>query len=243
MASAYSGILGVLHDWQDLAGAVASTVVAAVAAWISVSALKSSRDQVDLGRKQLDVIRRHEEERREARHNAMRAALNPTLSSLCAWSEGVSAALKDLPVRNPVPKAARGTFAPAKVLDSDLSVIFSAIEAAEDQDVRLRLNRLISNIQVLTARLSLISNVRNGLSVMASDVDTYLLDAAVVHAQATSLFGYARRVQDTVTPLTWENVDTAMMSLSFHGPRYGDLIERVSGRRERHPNPETIYNE
>jgi len=243
MPAQYTGVLGVLNHWQDLAGAVASTLVAGVAIWVSIKALKTSNDQVELGRKQLDLVRSHEEERREARRNAMRAALNPTLSSLCAWTEGVSWALRELPVRNPIPKTVRETFSPPKVLDTDLGVVISAIEAADDQDVRMRLNRLISNIQVLTARLSLISNVRNGLSVLATDVDTYLLDAAIIHAQATSCFGYARRSRDTVAPLTWKDVDTAMMSLSFHGPRYGALVERAAARRDRHENPETLYDE
>ncbi|WP_293682807.1 hypothetical protein [uncultured Phenylobacterium sp.] len=243
MPAQYTGALGVLQDWQDLAGAMASTFVAAAAIFISVSALRAAKDQVKLGRDQLDLMRRHEEERREARINAMRAALNPTLSSLCAWAEAVSDALRDLPVRNPIPKTARDKFAPPKVSETDLSLIVNVIEAADDEAVRARLNRLISNIQVLTSRLTLISKVRSGSSVMASEVDTYLLDAAIVYAQATSCFGYARRRVDTVAPLTWKNVDTAMMSLSFHGPRFNTLIERIVGKKAAHPDPERLYED
>jgi hypothetical protein len=243
LAAQYTGLLGVLHDWQDLAGALASTFVAGVAIIVSVSALRASKAQVELGRKQLDLISRHEDERREARRNAMRAALNPTLSNLCAWAEGVSAALRELPVRNPLPKVAKEKFAPPRISETDLAVIISVIEAADDEGVRLRLNRLISNIQVLTSRLTLITNVRNGLSVMAADVDTYLLDAAIIYAQASSCFGYARRTQDTVAPVTWEQVDTAMMSLSFYGPRFQSLVERIAGRQAMHPNPERLYED
>lgn len=243
MAEPYSGLLGILHDWQDLAGAVASTFVAGVAIVVSISALRAAKDQVEFGRKQLELVRRHEEERREARLNAMRAALNPTLSSLCAWAETVSASLRDLPVKNPIPRAEKEKFAPPKVSETDLGLIVSVIEAADDDNVRRRLNRLISNIQVLTSRLTLISNVRNGLSVMANDVDVYLLDAAIIYAQATSCFGYARRTQDTVAPLTWDNVDTAMMSLSFHGPRFNTLIERIVVRKDTHEDPERLYGE
>lgn len=243
MAEPYTGVLGFLHDWQDLAGALASTVVAAIAIVVSVSALRATKEQVELGRKQLDLVRRHEEERREARLNAMRTALNPTLSSICAWAEAVSASLRDLPVKNPVPRVDKEKFAPPKVSETDISLIVSVIEATDDENVRRRLNLLISNIQVLTARLTLISNVRNGLSVMAGDVDTYLLDAAIVQAQATSCFGYARRTKDTVMPVTWDDIDTAMMSLSFHGPRFNTLIERIAVRQANNEDPERLYDE
>lgn len=242
MAGHYTGLPGLLYDWQDLIGALCSALLAGVAIFISISALRASKDQVELGRKQFDLVRRHEEERREARRNAVRAALNPTLSNLCAWAEAVATSLLDLPSRSPIPKAAREKFAPPKVSEADLAVVFSVIEAEDNGDVRLRLNRMISNIQVLTSRLTLISNVRNGLSVMVEDVDTYLLDAAIVHAQATSCFEFARRITDTVaTPLTWDNVDTAMMSLSFHGPRFSRLIERANVRAQMKPDPERLY--
>ena len=188
MPAQYTGVLGVLYDWQDLAGALASTLVARVAIFISVSALRAAKDQVKLGRDQLDLVRRHEEERREARLNAMRAALSPTLSSLCAWAEAVGISLRDLPVKSPMPKADREMFAPPKVLETDLNLIVSVIEAADNDKVRTRLTRLISNIQVLTSRLTLITNARNGLSVMANDVDVNLLDAAIIYAQASSCF-------------------------------------------------------
>ena len=132
MAEPYTGVLGFLHDWQDLAGALASTVVAVVAIVLSVSALRATKEQVELGRKQLDLVRRHEEERREARLNAMRAALNPTLSSICAWAEAVSASLRDLPVKNPVPRVDKEKFAPPKVSETDISLIVSVIEATDD---------------------------------------------------------------------------------------------------------------
>jgi hypothetical protein len=243
MGGSYTGVLGVLHDWQDLVGALASTLVAGVAIIISVSALRAAKDQVALGQKQLDLIRRHEEVRREARLNAMRAALNPTLSSLCAWADAVSVSLRELPMRDPIPKVAREKFAPAQVSETDVGLVVSVIEATDNEDVRRRLNRLISNIQVLTSRLTLISNVRNGLSVMAGDVDVYLLDAAIIYAQASSCFGYARRTLDTVEPASWGAVDTAMMSLSFHGPRFNSLIERLVIRKELHEDPERLYNE
>ena len=243
MPAEYTGVLGVLENRQDLAGALASTLVAGVAIFVSVSALRAAKDQVKLSRDQLDLVRRHEEDRREARLNAMRAALNPTLSSLCAWAEAVSDALRDLPVRNPVPKTDRDKFAPPKVSETDLNLIVNVIEAADNDAVRARLNRLISNIQVLTSRLTLISKVRNGSSVMANDVDVYLLDAAIIYAQASSCFGYARRTRDTVTPVSWDDIDNAMMSLSYHGPRFNTLIERIVGKKEAHEYPERLYEE
>lgn len=243
MPAQYTGVLGVLYDWQDLAGALASTLVAGVAIFISVSALRAAKDQVKLGRDQLDLVRRHEEERREARLNAMRAALSPTLSSLCAWAEAVGISLRDLPVKSPMPKADREMFAPPKVLETDLNLIVSVIEAADNDKVRTRLTRLISNIQVLTSRLTLITNARNGLSVMANDVDVNLLDAAIIYAQASSCFGYARRTQDTVSPVSWDDVDNAMISLSYHGPRFNTLIERIVGKKQAHDDPERLYEE
>ena len=243
MPAEYTGVLGVLENRQDLAGALASTLVAGVAIFVSVSALRAAKDQVKLSRDQLDLVRRHEEDRREARLNAMRAALNPTLSSLCAWAEAVSDALRDLPVRNPVPKTDRDKFAPPKVSETDLNLIVNVIEAADNDAVRARLNRLISNIQVLTSRLTLISKVRNGSSVMANDVDVYLLDAAIIYAQASSCFGYARRTRDTVTPVSWDDIDNAMMSLSYHGPRFNTLIERIVGKKEAHESPERLYED
>lgn len=243
MPAQYTGVLGVLYDWQDLAGALASTLVAGVAIFISVSALRAAKDQVKLGRDQLDLVRRHEEERREARLNAMRAALSPTLSSLCAWAEAVGISLRGLPVKSPMPKADREMFAPPKVLETDLNLIVSVIEAADNDKVRTRLTRLISNIQVLTSRLTLITNARNGLSVMANDVDVNLLDAAIIYAQASSCFGYARRTQDTVSPVSWDDVDNAMISLSYHGPRFNTLIERIVGKKQAHDDPERLYEE
>ena len=243
MPAQYTGVLGVLYDWQDLAGALASTLVARVAIFISVSALRAAKDQVKLGRDQLDLVRRHEEERREARLNAMRAALSPTLSSLCAWAEAVGISLRGLPVKSPMPKADREKFAPPKVSETDLNLIVSVIEAADNDKVRTRLTRLISNIQVLTSRLTLITNARNGLSVMANDVDVNLLDAAIIYAQASSCFGYARRTQDTVSPVRWDDVDNAMMSLSYHGPRFNTLIERIVGKKQAHDDPERLYEE
>jgi hypothetical protein len=235
----YTGILGILHDWQDLIGALGSASVAAFAVIVSVSALRATRDQVELGRKQFDFARRQEEERREARLNALRAALNPALSNLCAWADGVATALKEIPYEDHIPNNARDTFEAPRVSEADLDVVVRVIEASDDEYVRRRLNRLISNIQVLSARVAMISNVRNGLSIFKGDLDLYLLNVVTIYAQISSCFAFARRQQDTIHPtLGWGDVYSAAMCLSFHGPRFCSVNERIQRLEQDGVDPE-----
>ena len=43
--------------------------------------------------------------------------------------------------------------------------------------------------------------------------------------------------------MRWDDVDNAMMSLSYHGPRFNTLIERIVGKKEAHDDPERLYEE
>lgn len=242
--AAYTGWLGILHAWQDLAGALVGLLLSAVAVGISYFALRATRDQVDLGRRQINLIQQQDADRRRSRTDAMRAALNATLSSVCGWADAMANALCDLPVSSKrVAMSGRETFLAPLFPPADLQVLVQMIEATDNIDVQQRLNRLVSNLQVLAARASLIPNRRKGIGLMKSDLDIFILDAAIIYAQASSCFDYARRVKDTVpTRLSWTNIDNAMMSLSLHGPRYAEIVGKIRLWEEADQDPERIHD-
>ncbi|MES3029328.1 MAG: hypothetical protein V4820_15905 [Pseudomonadota bacterium] len=43
--------------------------------------------------------------------------------------------------------------------------------------------------------------------------------------------------------MRWDDVDNAMMSLSYHGPRFNTLIERIVGKKGAHEDTERLYEE
>lgn len=232
-------MLEVLSGWQDLIGATASTAVAIVAVCVSLAALRASHRQVETARAQIKLASDQDDARRRGRERAMRAALNDTLNGLSAWAEAMAEALGALPARRPISAAARSGFVAPATPKPELDALVRMIEATDESGVIDRLSRLISNVQVLTARTSRIATRRRP-ALLPEDVDVYLLDAVVVYAQVASLFRYARGARASAEAVGWTEADNAMSRLTLYGPRYDGLRALAARRQAAGREPETI---
>jgi hypothetical protein len=229
--------LGVLKEWQELIGAVVSLFVGITAIAISVSALRASRRQVELGREQLALAEAHEQARRLARERAMRASLSPVLSAYCAWAADLCGRLVELPSDRPAAEARASFAAPSAAPELALALV-QVIEAAQDETVFARAAKLIGNAQIVSARLTMIGD--KGITLTAHNIDSFLLDVLVLYAQASSLFDYARFQADTApSPLPWDAVSNAVDSLGLRGPRFNGLLEMIDRLKDER-DPEAI---
>lgn len=220
----YTGALGVLFQWQDLAGALAGTLVSGVAVVVSVRALRAAQRQVDVGLKQLNLTHAQDEARRKSRENAMRASLPPVLSEIIRWTKSITDGLRELPLD--LKPAERKAYRIPEIGKDVGEALSRMIEATDNEVLIVRLSSVIGNMQVLHARLGMINDT--GMGLVTDNIDSFILDSLVVYAQASSLFDYARRHADVVpVRLPYDDLSGAVDSMGLHGPRWAALYRMI----------------
>lgn len=228
-----------LKAWQDLIGALVSLAVGTAAIVISVRALKASQRQVDVAKAQLTFANEAETRRRLAHERAMRAALAPIVSGFCEWAEVAATALRDLPPAEQLTPKIRAAFrVPRPPLDL-IAALVRLIEATDDEAVIARAAKLIGNTQIVSARLGLLKD--RGLGLTSDNLDSYMADTLVIHAQATSMFDFARfKTNAGPPPLTWNEVAHGLDVLGLHGPRFATLYQRIQRLSTTSTDPEEL---
>ncbi len=203
-------------DWETLLTGGLAVLAAGVAIWAT-----SKQDR--------DALRR--------KANAARSTLPLVLSAISDWARQTAASV------DAVMPSPSDTFVPSSILRAaewpgvpadHVQELKDIIEATDDEAVIARVSKMIGNIQVLSARLGGLSDPHliTGPGHLAGHIAT----AAIIHAQASSLFNYARRKAVSVEAVTWDEVSTA---ISIFSPS-NRVFETLKLWRSLRPNPEDI---
>ncbi|MDR6530234.1 hypothetical protein J2800_000970 [Caulobacter rhizosphaerae] len=214
-------------DWPTATG-VAVAIVALGVSWLS---LRAAEKQAKVAVRAFDEANEKEQQRLERRQKALRAAFIPVADETAEWARDIAAALLNTPTSDAgdILNITAPSFA-AEYTQAFISVI----EAGENQAVSMRLAKILSTTQTLSARIKGV-NQRRLHSLNASERALYLKDAAVVHAQALSVLLWADGREQTVSALTWDEVRQSVRSLDIRGGAQTavlNLINRFSPSRD-----------
>lgn len=219
-----------LDHWQTLVAGIAA-VVAAVAS-------------IHYLRRQIAQTAEMEETRRKRRLAAARSRLHLALSDIVHYAEECIALLKQYLDATGGPRTAMNALAslPRPVLPEQAVLVFEpVIEATDDDEFAGVITDMISRMQVMSARMGRLPAEGRRLGV--PNLHSYLLNAAEIHAYASSMFDYARREAQTPPhSLDWALVRTALNLSHLYPDAYEDLHAFVGRAAERaeHQAPQEL---
>lgn len=210
-----------LYDWQTLIGAMLAIAAAGVSVWYL--------------RKQIAQVDRHEEGRLRRRLAAARATLPLTLSGVIDYVEAVANGLRDFHDELDTSGWVSGDIA-LDVPTSPIALVPSLermIEATSEVRISDRLSDLVSDIQILNARLADAGARGEYSSVSKNWISAQMIQAGLVYAQAASLFGYARRTSGSVGgEIEWDNIKGSLNGLQIWEERYPGVWEMIERRQK-----------
>lgn len=217
-----------LYEWQGLEGGL----FALIAAYLSIRALRRQIEQAD----------RHEMDRLDRQHNAVRATLPLTLSGLIENCRTMLVVLNDakgleLDVEDgpdfhlpPTPSA-------------HISELQDVISSSHSNHLPAYIGKIIQEIQILYDRTAVLHNKqeRRRRIGLKREIDTWIFQAAKIHALVDGLFKYSR--YEAPTPpksVAWQQVESAI----FHqGVESQALVEMIRQECARSPMLWTIDKE
>ena len=204
--------IGSLRDWQDLIAGILA-VLAAVAA--------------------ISQSRFYEFRRIRRRENAARATLPLVLSAVCSWATETGLSQKRLLTPDGVDQKERLTIKPPQPLTEQIEALERMIESTDDQAVVDRISLIIANMQVLTARIGGLAD--RGLTVTRDNIAGHIVEAAVIYAQAESMFKYARRQAESVPEIVgWDRAVVGLYAMHiYEGSAWGvfESLQRSAAYR------------
>lgn len=197
-------IPNVLYDYQTLATGL---LALGSAIWAGL-----------LVRQQMAQSEKFEIRRIESKRETSRAMLPMALTQLTKYAEACGTYV--IAVGNRRPGERMVASAPAlQAPDIPLDALLMLKELAEyvEPEERLFLARIISVVQILSARLESVSE--SPRSHPQISLDEYLIDAAEARARVYELYEWARHEEGAVFPttITWQPVYDAARSMQLHG--------------------------
>lgn len=217
-----------LQRWQTLVGATVAMIAAAIAYYNTTRSIKHAR--------QLDS------EKRARKHAALRAVLPLALSDITRYAAATVNELKELIERcdrDALPKNSASSALSAEAVPSkSLDGLAEFIEYSEAMDARL-IEITLARIQIHQARLqALLVSDRSAHSVVTRhQLESLIVDAAIIYAGASSYFAYARRaVEHPPLELSWDSVTGALHNMSVWADAYPRVHEDLSRRERASPN-------
>ena len=183
--------------------------------------------------KQIKQSEKHERERLKRKQLAARAVLPLMLSHLMTYTQACAEALKealDNCVDDRLPRTAARPQPPAVPLDLVME-LKQSIESSPSS-IGERIADILSDLQVLDARLRDISETSDASILLAINIETYVLNVVELDARASSAFHYARRTSDTIGDDNdvADRLLTSMRLLGFRDDDYRQLIEAATRR-------------
>ncbi|MGV3513320.1 MAG: hypothetical protein ACO1OX_15065 [Novosphingobium sp.] len=201
-----------LYEWQGIEGGI----LALIAAYFSIRAL----------RRQIEQAERHENERLDRQHNAVRATLPLTLSGLIENCQNMLTALNDAKRIDLDVDASTEVYLPP-VPAAHISELQDVISSSRSDHLPAYIGKIIQEIQTLYAQVSTLNNrqERQRRVGLDRDIDIWILQAAKIHALVEGLFDYARyKVSKPPTSAAWERVESAIFQ---RGVESQALVEMV----------------
>ena len=213
-----------MDRWQTMLTGLAALIAAAVSVYFV--------------QKQIAQAESAEAHRRKRRLAAARSRLQLALSTVSHYASDSIVFLKRLrdavSADQAIPPLAE---APRPILPEPAVLALEAVIEATDSDSFAGfLADLISEMQVLNSRLSGLPHEAQQLGALS--LDSYLMNAARVHAFASGTFPYARREStEPPTELDWADIVAALRLQQMYEEEYSDLFAFVGRAAERAGRP------
>lgn len=216
-----AGFLCTIYDWQTLVGAVLAVLAAAGGAFLLW--------------KQISLAKVHEEERRRRRFAAARATMPLLLSAICAYARDVASALKSVhPAAGQYGFGADSLALSVPNLPGELTpALERLIESTGDDDLAQCIADLLSQLQVINARISEIPRLGTATGGLQLMIEDYMIQTASIYAAASSLFGFARREATDPSSSEKMSVKSALNLLEIREHEFDRLHETLLRREAR----------
>lgn len=219
-----------LQNWQTSIAAGVALVAASIAFHNTTRSLSHAE--------------RLEARRRSRKHAAVRAMLPLALADIARYARETVSSLEELIEKCDGETLPRGMANDGAIRDlptQSFETLSEFIEYSEPADSEL-LEVILACIQIHDSRVSSLvasnSEYSNG-TVMRTQLENLIVDAAIIYAGASSFFNYARRYSENAPQkLSWGQVESALIGLDVWSsesyPRVSDALER---RRKDSSNP------
>lgn len=203
-----------LYEWQGLEGGGIALAAAGLGAWFLWRQIAQSD--------------RHELERLQRQHLAVRATLPLTLSGLTESLKQMLWALHA--IKGDVNKNGFTTqFDPPNAPTQHVIELQSVIASTDKQRVIEPISEIIRQIQTLWSRVEVLKNDREQRSRagLELNIDDWIIQTAKIHALVESLFDYARaESEDGPNEVAWQRVESVIFHLRIESPALVDRIKR-----------------
>lgn len=223
-----------LQRWQTLVSATIAMIAAALAYYNTTRSIRHAR--------QLDS------EKRARKHAALRAVLPLALSDITRYAAATVNELKEMIERcdrEALPKnSATSGLSDEAVPSKSLDGLAEFIEYSEAMDARL-IEITLARIQIHQARLqSLLVSDKSAHSVVTRhQLESLVVDAAIIYAGASSFFAYARRAAEhPPMELSWDSVGGALHNMNVWAEAYPRVHEDLSRRERASPTATEMTN-
>lgn len=180
--------------------------------------------------------RQLDKEKRTRKHAALRAVLPLALSDITQYAAKTSVGLIrliNLCENEVAPKIAVARELQIEAVpSSSIDELAEFIEYSEARDAEV-LEATLARIQIHDARLRrLLESAASDQGVVTRhNLESLVVDAAIVYAGASSFFAYARRsAEHPPVELSWEIVYKALINMNVWPEAYGRVHENVARR-------------
>ncbi|WP_338309273.1 hypothetical protein [Bradyrhizobium sp. TM233] len=218
------GFASRLHEWQTLVGATVALVAAGLAYFNTTRSLAHSQ--------------RVEEDRRARKHAALRATLPLALADINHYAGGIVTTLLDIIEKcdgESLPKGSATDHLLREPPTKSIDALAQFIEFSEPGTARV-LEATVARIQINDSRLrSLVTeNTTSRSSVVTRhQLESYVVDCAIIYAGAASFFSYARRALDEApAELAWDSVARALRNMGVYDEAHPRIFEDLNRRRQ-----------
>lgn len=183
--------------------------------------------------RQIGQAERIERTRTRRRFNAVRATLPLTLSGMISYATAVTVTLMELhPHLNELgqydgdPPTITSPSPPSELVPS----LQDMIEATDDESAIGLISDLIAQVQILAVRIgSLNEEIRAGNVAIPLNVESYIIQAGTIYAEAAAMFQFARRQSDTVSAtVSWDDVRSGLNVMGARQHRFPRLHETLT---------------
>lgn len=208
-----------LKDWQTLASGVLAVGAALVGAYFI--------------NKQIHLAEKQERERLLRKELAARSVLPLMLSQLMEYARVNAKALK-----RTLDASSGGTYrgdpSAIEIRPVPLPLVMEIKNLIEATPSRVgeRLADMLSDVQIIGARLDDFANPEEGRILLAENIKSFIIDTVELHARAASAFAYARRRSNEIGDENdvGNRILTSLHLLGFDDHAYPDLLDKAKQR-------------
>lgn len=216
-----------LYNYQTL---VTGLLAVGAALWT----VRLGRQQIAAVDAQIMAAKAQADDDRTRRLRAARASLPAVLSAVCDYSEDAGRALHAIwnteqwQLANADQSHLAAPCEPVQIPafpDAAIQTFGAILELADDATVIGCIESMLSEVQILTAR---VRGLHEQSSISTHYMSELIQQAATIYGSAALMFRYSRRQTDVIDGELWPHVDAALSEMGIHEP-----VISLAWRRER----------